>query len=282
MREREARGRSRGRRARPPHRPRRDSRSCGHIGLTPQSVHALGGFKVQGRGDDAVRPASCATLSPSRRPGAFAIVLEADPAGRRRARLARDHHSRPSASALASTATARCWSVPICSAWVAVTRPSSPSASPSSPIDIVGAMQTYVERGPQRGLSRPRNIRTRPMHARPTSSPRPAPHRLADLGDPRHLRRAAKHRRRHVALTTSRAHDSRSRKPIPPIATGATGSTEKREEAPSQGCSRKEFPPPCMRSPAHRPAKPSSGARSRSAGAERRAHEEADAGASNL
>ena len=27
----------------------------GHIGLTPQSVHALGGFKVQGRGDDAGR-----------------------------------------------------------------------------------------------------------------------------------------------------------------------------------------------------------------------------------
>jgi Ketopantoate hydroxymethyltransferase len=26
----------------------------GHLGLTPQSVHALGGFKVQGRGDDGV------------------------------------------------------------------------------------------------------------------------------------------------------------------------------------------------------------------------------------
>src|SRR5690606_16950497 len=24
---------------------------CGHVGLTPQSVHALGGYKVQGRGD---------------------------------------------------------------------------------------------------------------------------------------------------------------------------------------------------------------------------------------
>ena len=28
---------------------------CGHIGLTPQSVHALGGFKVQGKTDDAAR-----------------------------------------------------------------------------------------------------------------------------------------------------------------------------------------------------------------------------------
>jgi 3-methyl-2-oxobutanoate hydroxymethyltransferase len=28
---------------------------CGHVGLTPQSVHMLGGFKVQGRSDDAAR-----------------------------------------------------------------------------------------------------------------------------------------------------------------------------------------------------------------------------------
>lgn len=28
---------------------------CGHIGLTPQSVHQLGGYRVQGRGDDAAR-----------------------------------------------------------------------------------------------------------------------------------------------------------------------------------------------------------------------------------
>lgn len=28
---------------------------CGHIGLTPQSVHALGGFKVQGKSDDAAK-----------------------------------------------------------------------------------------------------------------------------------------------------------------------------------------------------------------------------------
>jgi 3-methyl-2-oxobutanoate hydroxymethyltransferase len=26
---------------------------CGHLGLTPQSVHALGGWRVQGRGDEA-------------------------------------------------------------------------------------------------------------------------------------------------------------------------------------------------------------------------------------
>jgi 3-methyl-2-oxobutanoate hydroxymethyltransferase len=28
---------------------------CGHIGLTPQSVHALGGYKVQGKTDDAAQ-----------------------------------------------------------------------------------------------------------------------------------------------------------------------------------------------------------------------------------
>ena len=27
---------------------------CGHIGLTPQSVHALGGFKVQGKSEEAI------------------------------------------------------------------------------------------------------------------------------------------------------------------------------------------------------------------------------------
>ncbi len=50
----------------------------GHIGLTPQSVHALGGFKVQGRGDEAserlLRDALAIEAA-----GAFAIVLEAVP-----------------------------------------------------------------------------------------------------------------------------------------------------------------------------------------------------------
>ena len=52
----------------------------GHIGLTPQSVNALGGFKVQGR------EAAQATrlIEDARRiedAGAFAIVLETIPAG---------------------------------------------------------------------------------------------------------------------------------------------------------------------------------------------------------
>jgi 3-methyl-2-oxobutanoate hydroxymethyltransferase len=50
----------------------------GHVGLTPQSVHALGGFKVQGRSDDAAdRIVEGARALESA--GAYAIVLEAMP-----------------------------------------------------------------------------------------------------------------------------------------------------------------------------------------------------------
>jgi 3-methyl-2-oxobutanoate hydroxymethyltransferase len=56
----------------------------GHVGLTPQSIHALGGFKVQGKQaaaaaalvDDAVALADA---------GCFAVVLEAVPDGVARA-----------------------------------------------------------------------------------------------------------------------------------------------------------------------------------------------------
>lgn len=49
----------------------------GHVGLTPQSVHALGGFKVQGRGDGAEKVISDAVAL--EQAGAFALVLEAIP-----------------------------------------------------------------------------------------------------------------------------------------------------------------------------------------------------------
>lgn len=50
----------------------------GHVGLTPQHVHALGGFKVQGRGDEAAERVieDARSLESA---GAFAIVLEAIP-----------------------------------------------------------------------------------------------------------------------------------------------------------------------------------------------------------
>jgi len=49
----------------------------GHLGLTPQSVHALGGFKVQGRGEDGERiKADARALAAG---GIFALVLELVP-----------------------------------------------------------------------------------------------------------------------------------------------------------------------------------------------------------
>lgn len=52
---------------------------CGHLGLTPQSVHQFGGYKVQGRGEDAgERLLEDAKLL--ERAGAGMIVLEAVPA----------------------------------------------------------------------------------------------------------------------------------------------------------------------------------------------------------
>lgn len=52
---------------------------CGHIGLTPQSVHQIGGYKVQGRGDDAAHKLSQDALA-LQQAGAGMLVLEAIPA----------------------------------------------------------------------------------------------------------------------------------------------------------------------------------------------------------
>jgi 3-methyl-2-oxobutanoate hydroxymethyltransferase len=50
----------------------------GHLGLTPQSVHAMGGFKVQGKGEEAALQlvAEAKALAHA---GCFAIVLEGVP-----------------------------------------------------------------------------------------------------------------------------------------------------------------------------------------------------------
>lgn len=49
----------------------------GHVGLTPQSVNTLGGYKVQGRGDDAARVRQGAAAIAAA--GAFSVVLEKVP-----------------------------------------------------------------------------------------------------------------------------------------------------------------------------------------------------------
>jgi 3-methyl-2-oxobutanoate hydroxymethyltransferase len=51
----------------------------GHVGLTPQSVHALGGYRVQGR-DDATADRLRADAKALEDAGAFAVVLELLPA----------------------------------------------------------------------------------------------------------------------------------------------------------------------------------------------------------
>ena len=51
---------------------------CGHIGLTPQSVHALGGFKVQGKSEEAINDLIVAAKA-LEQSGASAIVLELVP-----------------------------------------------------------------------------------------------------------------------------------------------------------------------------------------------------------
>ena len=49
-----------------------------HVGFTPQSEHALGGYRVQGRGDKAARILSAAQSLEAA--GAFALVMEMVPA----------------------------------------------------------------------------------------------------------------------------------------------------------------------------------------------------------
>ena len=49
-----------------------------HLGLTPQSVHRLGGFKVQGR-NDAARQYILEAAEAAERAGAFSLVLECVP-----------------------------------------------------------------------------------------------------------------------------------------------------------------------------------------------------------
>jgi 3-methyl-2-oxobutanoate hydroxymethyltransferase len=51
----------------------------GHIGLTPQSVHALGGYRVQGR-DDGTAERLKADAKALEDAGAYAVVLELVPA----------------------------------------------------------------------------------------------------------------------------------------------------------------------------------------------------------
>jgi 3-methyl-2-oxobutanoate hydroxymethyltransferase len=50
----------------------------GHVGLTPQSVHGMGGYRVQGRGEEAARRLLDQAMA-IEKAGAFSIVLEGMP-----------------------------------------------------------------------------------------------------------------------------------------------------------------------------------------------------------
>lgn len=52
---------------------------CAHIGLTPQSVNAFGGFRVQGKSEEAAKELIEAALAVEKA-GAFMVVLEGIPA----------------------------------------------------------------------------------------------------------------------------------------------------------------------------------------------------------
>ena len=86
---------------------------CAHLGLTPQTVHALGGYRVQGKGDDAAAHAA-QEAHELQNAGAAMLVLEMVPAT-----LAAD--SRPNCRTAhtigigAGTAPpARCWCCTTC------------------------------------------------------------------------------------------------------------------------------------------------------------------------
>jgi 3-methyl-2-oxobutanoate hydroxymethyltransferase len=49
-----------------------------HIGLTPQSVHGMGGYRIQGRGEEAARKVLDQALN-LEKAGAFAVVVEGVP-----------------------------------------------------------------------------------------------------------------------------------------------------------------------------------------------------------
>jgi 3-methyl-2-oxobutanoate hydroxymethyltransferase len=59
----------------------------GHIGLTPQTASALGGFKVQGKSADAARALLLEDAKALETAGCFSIVLEAIPSP-----IAQGHH----------------------------------------------------------------------------------------------------------------------------------------------------------------------------------------------
>ena len=141
----------------------------GHVGLTPQSVHALGGFKVQGRGDEAARSV-LADARALEEAGAYAIVLEAIPPDVAARGHRRGGASRPSASAPGRGATGRCSSARPARAWAAGHAPKFAKRFAELGDAIVAATRRYVDEVRAGGVSRRgarRTSRTAPTRAAP-------------------------------------------------------------------------------------------------------------------
>ena len=86
---------------------------CGHVGLTPQSVHAFGGFKVQGKTDAAAAQMLRDALA-LQEAGAQLLVIEAVPTLLAREVTEAVRAFRRSASARGSTVRGRCWCCTTC------------------------------------------------------------------------------------------------------------------------------------------------------------------------
>ena len=80
----------------------------GHLGLTPQSVHQLGGFRAAGPGCRSAPSVCRKTREVLEKAGVFAIVLESIPADSRRAITASVKIPTIGIGA-GPIATARCW-----------------------------------------------------------------------------------------------------------------------------------------------------------------------------
>ena len=86
---------------------------CAHLGLTPQTVHALGGYRVQGKTDQAAQ-ALRRQARELRDAGASMLVLEMVPALLSAELTQGCSIATPSALARAAAPQARCWSCTTC------------------------------------------------------------------------------------------------------------------------------------------------------------------------
>ncbi|VEB41880.1 3-methyl-2-oxobutanoate hydroxymethyltransferase [Chromobacterium violaceum] len=99
---------------------------CSHIGLTPQYVNMFGGYRVQGRGEDAQRILNDAKVLAEA--GASLVLMECVPAP-----LAKEITETVKAPTIgigaARTRPARCWCCTTCWACIRARRPSSSRTS---------------------------------------------------------------------------------------------------------------------------------------------------------